>query len=107
MAYETETVQTVDREKLVRDIKEVIHDAEVLIKATAGDLSEKAKEAREKLSVKIGDAKAQLGEWQAVAKEKAIAGAKQADETIRSHPYESIAVAFGVGLLVGIIANRK
>jgi len=102
-----ETVQTVDREKLVNDIKEVIYDAEVLIKATAGDLSEKAKDARAKLSVKLDDARVKLGEWQGIAKEKVIEGAKQADQTIRAHPYESIAVAFGVGLLIGIVATRK
>jgi len=105
MAYETE--QTVTKEKLVTDIKEVIHDAEVLIKATAGDLSEKAKDARGKLSVKLEEARAQLSKWQAAAKEKVVEGAKQADQTIRAHPYESIAIAFGLGLLIGIVARRK
>jgi len=105
MSYET--AQAVTKEKLVTDVKEVIHDAEVLIKATAGDLSEKAKDARAQLSAKIESARAQLSKWQAVAKEKAIEGAKQADQTIRAHPYESIAIAFGAGLLIGIIATRK
>ena len=104
----TDTIaQPVTKEKLVSDIKEVIHDADVLIRATAGDLSEKAKDAREKLSARIEIAKGRLSELQDVAKEKVVAGAKQADQTIRSHPYESIAVAFGVGLLIGILATRK
>jgi ElaB/YqjD/DUF883 family membrane-anchored ribosome-binding protein len=104
----TQTVSTqVNREKLVNDIKEVLHDAQVLLQASAGDLGDKAKEAREKLSQKLVEVRGQLNEFKGVAKEKAIEGAKKADETIRSHPYESIAVAFGVGLLIGIIANRK
>ena len=105
MSYET--AQTVGKEKLVADIQEVIHDAEVLIKATAGDLSEKAKEARERLTAKLDAARTQLPKWGEAAKEKVLEGAKQADKTIRSHPYESIAIAFGVGLLVGLVANRK
>ena len=36
-----------------------------------------------------------------------IAGAKAADKTIRDHPYESIGVAFGLGLLIGVLVTRK
>jgi ElaB/YqjD/DUF883 family membrane-anchored ribosome-binding protein len=39
--------------------------------------------------------------------EKAVAGAKVADKTIREHPYESIGVAFGVGLLIGVLVGRR
>jgi ElaB/YqjD/DUF883 family membrane-anchored ribosome-binding protein len=39
--------------------------------------------------------------------EKAIAGAKVADQTIREHPYESMGVAFGVGLLIGVLVGRR
>ena len=88
--------QTVDRQKLNHDLQEVITDAEALLSATAGDLGEKAREARAKLSQRI-----------AAAKEKIAAGAKQADQVIRTHPYESIGVAFGVGLLIGFLATRK
>ena len=31
---------------------------------------------------------------------------KVADEVIREHPYESMGVAFGLGLLLGVIASR-
>ena len=39
--------------------------------------------------------------------EKAAQGARATDEVIRSHPYESLGVAFGVGLLVGSLVTRK
>ncbi|MDE1170835.1 MAG: DUF883 family protein [Verrucomicrobium sp.] len=97
----------VDKEKLYRDIQEVIRDAEALIHETAGDLSEKARATRERLTARITEARAQLREWNGVLKEKAIAGAKQADQTIRAHPYESIAISFGVGLLAGLLISRK
>jgi ElaB/YqjD/DUF883 family membrane-anchored ribosome-binding protein len=101
----SETVVTKD--KLVEDVKEVIADAEALVRATADDLSVKAKDARAKLSVKLDRAKAQLRDLEAVVKEKAIEGAKETDRVIRDHPYESIGVAFGIGLLIGILINRK
>lgn len=39
--------------------------------------------------------------------EKAVVSAKAADKVIRQHPYESIGVAFGVGLLIGVLVNRR
>lgn len=32
------------------------------------------------------------------------AAAKATDSTIREHPYESIGIAFGLGVLVGVLA---
>jgi ElaB/YqjD/DUF883 family membrane-anchored ribosome-binding protein len=39
--------------------------------------------------------------------QKVVAGAKATDKVIREHPYESIGVAFGVGLLIGVLVTRK
>ena len=39
--------------------------------------------------------------------EKAVAGAKATDKVIRDHPYESLGVAFGLRLLVGVLVTRK
>ena len=32
---------------------------------------------------------------------------KKADTVIRDHPYESIGIAFGLGLLIGVLVRRK
>ena len=37
---------------------------------------------------------------------RAVEKAQVADEIIREHPYESIGIAFGVGVLLGLIVNR-
>ena len=41
------------------------------------------------------------------AEEKAVERAKAADRLVRDHPYQSIGVAFGLGLLIGVLARRK
>lgn len=89
--------------KLVQDFKVVVQDAESLAKATAGDLGEKAREARNRLAASLESAKVSFHKLE----EKAIAGAKATDKVIREHPYESLGVAFGVGLLVGVLVGRK
>ena len=41
------------------------------------------------------------------AEEKAIERAKAADRVVRDHPYQTIGLAFGLGLLLGILARRR
>ncbi len=38
--------------------------------------------------------------------EQTADAAKVADKAIREHPYESVGVAFGLGLLIGVLATR-
>ncbi len=41
------------------------------------------------------------------AEEKAVERAKAADRLVRDHPYQTIGIAFGLGLLIGVLARRK
>lgn len=89
--------------KLVQDFKVVVQDAESLAKATASDLGDKAREARARLATSLESARANFKRLE----QRAAEGARATDEVIRSHPYESLGVAFGVGLLVGLLVTRK
>ena len=95
--------QEVTMAKLIKDFKVVVQDAELLAKATAGDLGEKAKEARARLAASLEGAKASFHRLE----DKAIAGAKATDRVIRDHPYQTIGAAFGVGLLIGVLVSRR
>ncbi len=101
------TATTSSKDKLVSDIKLVIADAEQLSRETAGTLNGKAKEVRERLETRLSEARTQLHELEGVVKEKAVEGAKETDRVIREHPYESLGVAFGLGILLGAILSRK
>jgi ElaB/YqjD/DUF883 family membrane-anchored ribosome-binding protein len=39
--------------------------------------------------------------------EKTVAAAKATDKTVREHPYPAIGIAFGLGLLVGVLAVQS
>ena len=41
------------------------------------------------------------------AEKKAVERAKEADRVVREHPYPTIGMAFGLGLLVGFLVRRK
>ena len=56
------------------------------VRAKLENVIEKAKEICEKLQ------------------DQTAAAAKATDKTIRAHPYQAIAIAFGAGVLVGVLA---
>jgi ElaB/YqjD/DUF883 family membrane-anchored ribosome-binding protein len=92
-----------ETDKLVKDLRLVVQDAEDLIRATAGEMNEKTKQARARLAQTLEKAKDTAQQLQTTAVEKA----KVADEVIREHPYESMGIAFGIGLLLGVFVNRR
>jgi ElaB/YqjD/DUF883 family membrane-anchored ribosome-binding protein len=95
------------RERVLADLKTLAGDAEALLRATAGDASDKAKETRERLAAAVEKARTTCAELQAKGVESARRAMKSTDETIRTHPYESIGIAFLAGLVVGVLVRRK
>ena len=65
--------------------------------------AEEANNLRKKLEATMEKAKVMYENLQ----EKAAHAAKSADKTVREHPYQVIGIAFGVGLLIGILAMRS
>ena len=90
-------------EKLLRDLKAVVHDGEELLRAGAKDLSERGMAARERLAAALEVAKQTRRKLQ----ERAVNGARATDRIVREHPYQSIGIAFGAGMLIGILVNRR
>ncbi|HEV2454834.1 MAG TPA: DUF883 family protein [Verrucomicrobiae bacterium] len=90
-------------ERLAADIKVLARDAEELLKATAGEAGEKFKEIRVRLSKALESARTTCENLQ----DQTAETAKAADQAIREHPYESIAIAFGVGALIGVFLGRR
>jgi len=95
------------RERVMADLRSLVHDSEELLKATAGDVSEKAREARTRLSAALERSKSTVADLQSQAMAGAKAAARKADTVIREHPYESLGVAFGVGLVIGVLVGRR
>lgn len=91
-------------EQLVTQLKDLITEAEQLVgDSTSGVVSDKVAAVRERL----GAAQERLEELYDSAREKVVAGARTADDTIRAHPYESLAVALGVGVLIGALLRNR
>jgi ElaB/YqjD/DUF883 family membrane-anchored ribosome-binding protein len=89
-------------EKLVRDVRVVLHDAEELIKATAGDIGERTREARAKLAGALVVTRQTCNQLE----DRLIKHLPRAKAMVRERPLEAAGVAFCVGLLLGILLDR-
>jgi len=89
--------------RLRQDLRLIIRDAEDLLKTTAGAAGDKAGEVRRRLANTLESAKATCGRLQ----DKTVQAAKASDRVIRAHPYESLGVALGAGLLIGVLVARR
>jgi ElaB/YqjD/DUF883 family membrane-anchored ribosome-binding protein len=90
-------------ENLIKDLKTVVNNGEELLQSAAEDLSEGGQVMRERLTAALEVAKETSRKLQAQAME----GAKAADRVVRQYPYQALGIAFGVGLLIGVLVNRK
>ena len=102
MKNNTETAQT--PKDLLNDLHALVAEAE---KMMGDSLSEHTEDAVSALRSRFDAAQERFADLYAGARKRVVAGAKYTDETIRANPYQSIALAAGVGLLVGVLLGRR
>jgi ElaB/YqjD/DUF883 family membrane-anchored ribosome-binding protein len=88
---------------LSHDMSQLAEDARALMAATADVAGEKVGEARKRLA----DALERAREIASDVRDRAVAGAKAADEAVHEHPYRAIAIGIGVGALIGYLLGRR
>jgi ElaB/YqjD/DUF883 family membrane-anchored ribosome-binding protein len=89
--------------KLADDLHALVSDAEALLKATAGQVGDKASEARERAEESLDALRGRLSDIEDVVKGRA----KQVDGYVRDNPWQALAIAGGVALLVGVLMGRS
>jgi ElaB/YqjD/DUF883 family membrane-anchored ribosome-binding protein len=85
------------------DMGTLAEDARALMAATADIAGDKVAEARKRLAAALESGKELVGR----VREKAVERAKAADQVVRENPYQTIAIAFGVGAVVGFLLARR
>lgn len=88
---------------LLEELRTLVADAEKMV----GESIETSEDAVSALRERYEAAQERLADVYEGAKRKVTEGAKYTDETIRENPYQSIAVAAGIGLLTGLLLGRS
>ncbi|MCX6914819.1 MAG: DUF883 family protein [Verrucomicrobia bacterium] len=85
------------------DLGTLAEDARALMAATADVAGDKVAEARQRLATALENGKELVGR----AREKAVERVRAVEQVAREHHGQTIAIAFGVGAVVGLLLARR
>ena len=95
------------KDKVVRDLKTLVGDAEELLKATTNQAGEKVTAARQKIEQSLIEGKKALADAEKALVKKSKEYADVADDYVRENPWSAVGVAAGVGLILGLLIRRS
>ena len=99
--------QAVTREKLVADLRTVLADTELLLKAVIGQSGEKLAALQPRIEENLRNAKARLAEFDQLATEHARAAAEATDLYAHEHPWKVAGFSALIGVAVGLLIGRR
>lgn len=94
-------------DKLLKDLHVVIHDAEELLKVTAGQTGEQITQIRDRAEASLRSAKAQLSALGIRAREAGREVASESDALVHRNPWVAIGTGAAAGLLIGYLLGRR
>ena len=100
-------MERVTKDKLFSDLQTVIEDAEALLQATASQTGEKIEAVRARAKASVNQARERLSKIQKKTTDQARQAAESADEYVHKNPWQAVGMAAGLGLLLGILINRR
>lgn len=93
--------------KLLEDLQAVVRDAEALLKETATHTGERVAAVRARAEESLQQAKARLSETQDELMQGARDAAQATENYVKQNPWQSLGIAAGVGLLVGLLLRQR
>jgi ElaB/YqjD/DUF883 family membrane-anchored ribosome-binding protein len=99
--------ETTSKDRVVGDLKNLVADAEELLKATASQAGEKVAEARQKIEQSLIEGKKALADAEKTLIKKSKEAAEVADDYVRDNPWSAVGMAAGVGLVLGLLIRGK
>ncbi|HEU4487286.1 MAG TPA: DUF883 family protein [Povalibacter sp.] len=97
----------VTTDQLVADLKVVMQDAEALLRATSAQTGEKIQEVRARAEQSLQQARERLAEVEEEALRRARELADATEEYVRDNPWQSVGIAAGIGLVLGVLISRR
>jgi ElaB/YqjD/DUF883 family membrane-anchored ribosome-binding protein len=103
----TPSATPVTDDRVSMHLRNLVDEAEALLKAGAKAGDEKFDVTRERLREEIAHLRERLHEFESRAAARVKAAAHRTDETVHAHPYAAIGAAAVGGLLLGFLLARR
>lgn len=89
------------------DIRSALVHAEEFLKQAAASTGEHAAELREKGLTALRQAKEKAQDLQEALTRTSKEAVRVTDDYVHAHPWKAVAIAAGLGVLIGLVINRK
>lgn len=99
--------QELTRERLLAELKSVLHSAEEFAHAAASQSGEKLAIARAKMDATLQSTRERVGAAEAAVAATAKEAVATTERSIKDHPWSAVSISAGIGLLVGILIGRR
>ena len=86
--------------KVLQDVRVLVQDVESLVRGAGLRFSARSRDELDVALVKMNEARKRL-------EKQAAKTVEHTAVVVRKHPYESLGIAFGVGVILGLILGRK
>jgi ElaB/YqjD/DUF883 family membrane-anchored ribosome-binding protein len=96
-----------DQERLARDLRAVLDDAEALLQHAVRDAGTGYAAARTKLEKSLAQTRSQLSEIEKVTLDGIQQAGRAANGYVHENPWPAIGAGAGLGLLVGLLLGRQ
>lgn len=101
-------MQTTDKlEDISQSLRDVIAEAEALLRGQGEQFSEQSAHARERLEQTLQSAKAKLGDWHEDFDENLEHAMRATERYVAQHPWQSLTLAGFIGLVIGLLIARR
>lgn len=103
----SETVSTVNRQKLFTDARIVLDDVDALLRQAASASGKQAEDLREQASAALHRAQLRMSEAQDKLNEHTRKALRDADSWAHANPWQAVGIAAGVAFLLGLLVARR
>lgn len=93
--------------RLAHEFSAVLDDAQELLQHAAGEAGTAYADARQRLESSVKTARERAKAAEDAVMDSARQAGRSADGYVRKHPWETVAVGAGIGLLVGLLIARR
>lgn len=100
-------MESVNREQLASDTRQVLDDVQALLSQAAETSGQQAHELRSRAAEQLKKAQARLGELQHDVADRSRAAFYATDDWVHMHPWGAVGLGASVGFLIGLLASRR
>lgn len=92
---------------LERDLKAVVQSLEALLESSAENAGDAMTDVRKSIEARLQQARTTLATLEKHAARQARIAARNADRYVHDNPWQTLGIAAGIGVLIGLLLGRR